>query len=89
MVLREGFVGDGRHLHPGVLFSGDPTRNPAAKRFILDGLRSSAPPTWQQLPDGRVLILMRTLLWPLPQRFAGRIVIGDPAAIRDGQVWQS
>jgi hypothetical protein len=42
-----------------------------------------------ELPDGRVLILARTLLWPIPARFAVKVLIADPAAIRPGQVWRA
>ncbi|HMP56033.1 MAG TPA: esterase-like activity of phytase family protein [Novosphingobium sp.] len=41
-----------------------------------------------QLPDGRVLVLLRRLVWPMPPRFAGSLAIGDPAAIRSGAVWR-
>ena len=56
--------------------------------FTFAGSREFSPTDMAQLPDGRVLILMRRLVWPFPLRFACRIVIADPAAIRAGAVWQ-
>ena len=74
--------------HEALLFPGDPVRDPgAAQRFVVDGPDGFVPVDMAQLPDGRVLVLMRTLIWPMPMRFAGRIVIGDPAQIRPGGTW--
>lgn len=92
VVLREGFVDWSDHLHQAVLFAGDPTENADGQkrheqRFVFDGPAGFSPTDMAQMPDGRVLILMRRLTWPMPQRFAGRIAIGDPKAIRPGQPW--
>lgn len=75
--------------HDGVLFAGDPLDDPdAATRFTLEGPTGFVPVDMAQIPDGRVLILMRTLIWPIPEIFAGRIAIGDPAQIRKGGTWR-
>lgn len=42
-----------------------------------------------QLPDGRVLIVMRRLVWPFPIRFAVRLMLANPADIRPGQEWRA
>lgn len=76
-------------LHPAVLFPRDPLLKDRSVRFSFAGAPQFSTTDMAQLPDGRVLILMRRLLWPLPLRFAGRILIADPAAIRPGAVWQS
>lgn len=76
-------------LHDAVLFSGDPIEHPTPQRFQFDGPDNFSVVDMAVLPDGRALILMRRLLWPLPMRFAGRIVIADTAQIRPGQVWHS
>jgi hypothetical protein len=74
--------------HEGVLFAGDPVENPdAAIPFTLEGPTGFVPVDMVQIPDGRVLVLMRTLIWPVPEIFAGRIAIGDPAQIREGGTW--
>jgi len=75
--------------HDGVLFAGDPVAAQGkGQRFTFDGPAAFDPVDMAQLPDGRVLILMRTLIWPLPEKFAGRIAIGDPAQIREGGTWK-
>jgi hypothetical protein len=90
IVLEEGFVGmfESR-LHHAVLFPDDPLLGGKPTLFTFAGSREFSPTDMAQLPDGRVLILMRRLVWPFPLRFACRIVIADPAAIRAGKVWQS
>lgn len=75
--------------HDGVVFPGDPVRRPeAGQRFTFQGPTAFDPVDMSQLPDGRVLVLMRTLIWPLPERFAGRLAIGDPRHIREGATWR-
>ena len=77
------------HRHDGVLFTDDPVANRGkAQRFTFDGPAAFDPVDMAQMPDGRVLVLMRTLIWPLPERFAGRIAIGDPAEVRAGGTWK-
>ena len=88
VLLREGFSDWSDHLHPAVIFAGDPTEHPNGQRFVFDGPTGFSPTDMAQLPDGRLLVLMRRLIWPMPQRFAGRIAIGDPRAIRPGQSWR-
>lgn len=88
VLLREGFSDWSDHLHPAVIFAGDPTEHPNGQRFVFDGPTGFSPTDMAQLPDGRLLVLMRRLIWPMPQRFAGRIAIGDPKAIRPGQPWR-
>lgn len=78
-----------KRLHEALLFAGDPIRHPRPRRFQFDGPDDFSVVDMTVLPDGRALILMRRLLWPLPMRFAGRIVIADTARITAGQVWHS
>lgn len=88
IVLREG-AHDwfGRRRHKALLFAGDPIDGKPPHAFTLEGPAGFSVTDMAQLPDGRVLILMRKLLWPAPARFTGRIVIADPAEIRAGGVW--
>ncbi|WP_324697536.1 esterase-like activity of phytase family protein [Novosphingobium aerophilum] len=95
VLLREGYVDWSDHLHEAALFAGDPTakgpRGESAgegQAFTLDAPTGFSPTDMVQMPDGRLLILMRRLIWPMPQRFAGRIAIGDPRTIRPGGVWK-
>lgn len=76
-------------LHDALLFSGDPVEHPDGQAFRFDGPDNFSIVDMAMLPDGRALILMRRLLWPMPMRFAGRIVIADTARIRAGGVWHS
>lgn len=91
VLLREGFSGlIERRNHQALLFAGDPTASKAPPQvFTFSGPRGFSPTDMAQLPDGRVLVLMRRLLWPLPARFAGRIAIADPRAIRAGTPWRA
>lgn len=89
MALREGFSDwFGRRHHAGLLFARDPVEAPDATRFTLVGPEGYSPTDMAQLPDGRVLVLFRRLLWPFPARFGGAIALGDPAAIRAGRPWR-
>lgn len=76
-------------LHEAVLFDGDPVEHPEGHKFLFDAPDNFSVVDMALMPDGRVLVLMRRLLWPVPMRFAGRILIADPAQIRPGQVWHS
>jgi len=90
VTIEEGFAGwfESR-LHPAVLFPRDPLLGDKTADFTFAGSPNFSVTDMAQLPDGRVLILQRRLLWPFPLHFAGRIMIADPAEIRPGAVWQS
>nr|WP_221364171.1 esterase-like activity of phytase family protein [Sphingomonas jinjuensis] len=71
-------------LREGLVFPGDPVRGaqPFAFRFVPpDGYN---PSDGCELPDGRLLILLRN--WQFPLRFASRLMIVDPATIRPGAI---
>lgn len=90
VLLREGFDDwFARQRHDAVVFEGDPTKGARSWHFRFDGPAGFSPTDMTQLPDGRMLILMRRLVWPMPQRFAGRIAIADPAEIRPGAIWKA
>lgn len=89
VVLAEEFVdGSDARRHRGLLFATDPLENGEPIPFTFLGPKGFSPTDMAQLPDGRVLILMRKLVWPFPARFAGRLVLADPATIDEGAVWQ-
>lgn len=88
LVLREG--SDGwldSHRHRALLFAGDPLVKTKPLEFTFVGIPGFRPVDIAQLPDGRVLILMRKLVWPMPPRFVGRIMIADPRTIARGREW--
>lgn len=89
IVLHEGFSSwwDWR-LHEALLFDGDPVAGTHPRAFTFAGTDGFRPTDMTQLPDGRILVLMRKMTWPVPIRFEGRIVLADPAEITPGKVWQ-
>ena len=90
LVLAESFISrfeDRRH--EALVFPGDPTEDGQPLRMTFSGPSRFSPTDMAQLPDGRVLILMRRAVWPLPFRFVGRIALADPAEIRAGEVWRA
>lgn len=90
LVLAEGFAGwTETRLHRALVFPGDPTGPGRPRKFTLSGPQRFSPTDMVQLPDGRVLILMRRAVWPMPFRFVGRIVLADPKEIRAGKVWRT
>lgn len=79
----------GGNRHPAYLYDGDPTDDRAGQRFELAGIAGYRPTDIALLPDGRVMILARRLLWPIPARFAMKVMIADPREIAAGKVWQA
>lgn len=89
IVLREGFSSwSDRERHKALLFAHDPLERATPRGFTFVGPEGFSPTDMAQLPDGRVLILMRRVVWPLPARFEGRIVLADPKDIRIGGLWR-
>lgn len=95
IVVREGTGGDQAPGampdggHQAILFARDPIEGMrGALLFTLEGPRHFSAVDMATMPDGRVLVLFRKLIWPMPQRFAARIAIGDPGEIRQGQPWK-
>jgi hypothetical protein len=89
LTIREGFAGtfDPRR-HAAVLFTTDPVEDPdAAMPFTFVGPKGFSPTDAAVLPDGRVLVLLRRIAWPMPPRFGGAIAIGDPRSIRKNREW--
>lgn len=76
-------------MHPGLLFAGDPTRDVPVHSIVLNGAPGYRPTDLALLPDGRVLVLVRRLLWPAPARFAGKILLADPAQITAEGAWSA
>lgn len=72
--------------HPALLFEGDPTMPgaPAPEFFTFAGPSGYRPTDAALLPDGRVLVLMRQLVWPIPARFGAKLALLDPDAISAG-----
>lgn len=90
IVLSEAFVRRlSRQGNPGLLFPGDPLSGAKADSFTFAGHPGYRPTDMAALPDGRVLIVMRQVRWPMPIRFGVRLMLADPKAIRAGGVWKA
>ena len=73
--------------HKAVIFDGDPITSGEPREFSFTSAPNFSVVDMTLLPDGRVLILMRRFVWPMPMQFAGRIAIADPATIEPGKPW--
>ncbi len=89
-------LADGRFLilaeaggpdHEGRLLPHAPDGLDRALRFRFRAPDGYRPTDAAQLADGRVLILLRELRWPMPPRFGTLLVLADPATIRAGGEW--
>ena len=90
VILGETYSGSlERQRHPGLLFGGDPVEGATAQPFTFVGAAGFRPTDMAQLPDGRVLIVMRRLVWPFPIRFDARLMLADPAGLRPGGEWRA
>ncbi|MGB5778008.1 MAG: esterase-like activity of phytase family protein [Allopontixanthobacter sediminis] len=91
IVLAEGSRGWGSRDFAGLLFPADPVDDPAqelrAAEFNFDPPEGYRPVDMVQIPDGRVLILVRTLHWQIMPRFTAKLVLADPAEIYPGGTW--
>ncbi|MEP2735329.1 MAG: esterase-like activity of phytase family protein [Erythrobacter sp.] len=72
----------------GLLFSGDPIAHPKPKQFRFMPPEGYSPVDGTLLPDGRVMLLVRRVIWGLPPRFATGLVVADPAEINEGGMWR-
>lgn len=88
LILAEGSQGVGPDDRPGLLFAGDPAvpGTPLAFRFASGPDYNPVDAT--QLPDGRLLILLRRVEYAIPARFDTAIMVADPRTIRAGESWR-
>lgn len=87
VVLSEALGGHERRFAEGLLFAGDPVAGAAITRFRFVPPEGFRPTDMAQLPDGRVLVLLRRLDLALPPRLTSRLVVADPTAIRENGEW--
>lgn len=87
VVLSEGPTPRRDDASEGLLFEGDPLDGGEPVRFHFRPPEGFLPTDMAQLPDGRVLILLRGIRFGAPPRFVTRLVMADPAAIRAGEDW--
>lgn len=72
--------------HPALLFAGDPAAGAASLSFNVTGDWNFRPTDMAALPDGRVLVLQRRLIWPFPMRFSARFGLLDLRGVKPGAV---
>jgi len=86
LVLAESALSWKAKGSPALLFPGDPVEGAQPEEFLFAPPENYLPTDIKQLPDGRVLILLRGISL-LPPRFTAKLVLADPAHIRAGQLW--
>jgi hypothetical protein len=88
LMLAEGPERGSNTHHEALLFACDPATpgTPLAFQFAVEPDYDPVDAT--QLPDGRVLILLRRVAYTLPARFDTAIAVADPRSIRAGTVWR-
>ncbi len=74
-----------------LVFASDPAEPSAGepRRFRLDLPHGYQTTDMALLPDGRVLVLLRRLVWPLPLRFSGLLAVADPAQLDRTGRWRA
>lgn len=87
VVIAEGRGRKGDAYHPSLLFNGDPVEGGKPVTFSLAAPADYDPVDATQLPDGRVLILLRRVEYAIPARFDTAIALADPQTIRAGKPW--
>jgi hypothetical protein len=89
LMIAEGAEENDLPDRPALVFASDPVaspRPPLAFRFVPEPGYDPVDAT--QLPDGRVLILLRRVTYTIPAEFGTAIALADPAAIRPGKPWR-
>jgi hypothetical protein len=89
VVIAEGPQRGGKPLHRALLFAGDPVEPQTPVTFRFASWPGYDPVDATQLPDGRVLILLRRVEYAIPARFDTAIAIADARAIRAGKPWRA
>jgi hypothetical protein len=86
IVLSEAVSAGSPPFSEGLLFPGDPVEGAAPTTFRFVPPAGFRPTDIAQLPDGRIVILLRRLVLAWPP-VASRLVVADPRAIRPGEEW--
>lgn len=89
LVIAEGPEDGSDTLHQGLMYPGDPLGPGKPRAFRFAAPAGYDPVDAAQVPDGRVLILLRRVEYALPPRFDTAIAIADPRGIRPGQPWRA
>ncbi|WP_052208625.1 esterase-like activity of phytase family protein [Croceibacterium mercuriale] len=87
IVLAEGSPGREPRTSEALLFASDPVEGGEGLRFRFPRRGRYRPTDMAVLPDGRVVILQRSLTPGLPP-FGALLAVADPATIRQGEPWR-
>lgn len=88
LILSEGLDAGDVLDRPALLYPGDPLQGGAPLAFRFNCRAAYAPVDAAEIPDGRVLILLRRVEFTLPATFDAVIMVADPATIRPGRHWR-
>ncbi|MDN3646832.1 esterase-like activity of phytase family protein [Pontixanthobacter aestiaquae] len=88
IVIAEGSEGYWDDDFSALLFNGDPIENPNPSKFRFEAPAGYRPVDATELPDGRVLVLVRDFVFGVPPTFNAKLVVADPAEIEAGGVWR-
>lgn len=88
VMLAEGPERGSETVHQALLFPRDPAEPGVPLAFRFAAPAGYDPVDAAQVPDGRVLILLRRVRYALPAQFDTAIAIADPRKISAGAVWQ-
>lgn len=89
VVIAEGAEPGSDTVHQGLLFPRDPVEGVRPGKFAFIAPADYDPVDATQVPDGRVLILLRRVEYAIPARFDTAIAIADPRAIKPGAQWRA
>lgn len=89
LIIAEGPERRGMADRPGLLFTGDPAEPGTPLAFRFESGPDYDPVDATQLPDGRVLILLRRVEYAVPARFDTAIAVADPRGIGVGEPWRA
>ncbi len=87
IVLSEGPRATYGTEHAALLFADDPVKSVKVAAFTFTPPSGYRPVDMAQLPDGRVLILVRRFIPALPPRFETKVLLADPQGIVAGGIW--
>ena len=91
LVIAEARPGAGDGTMPLLLFANDPLLGGAPEELSFAPPQGFRPVDAAQLPDGRVMVLVRRVVWGLPPSFETALVLvdrigKDPARVLEGRV---
>jgi hypothetical protein len=89
LAIAEGAEDGSETAHAALLYPGDPLDGGTPVAFSFVGPPGYDPVDATQLPDGRMLILLRRVRLAIPARFDTAIAVADPRAIRPQAAWRA